>query len=106
MCLVSQQTVAQGIRRCFGAIRRADFGQNIAHVRGDGIEADAEGVSNLSVASTRSQEAQYLDLALAEVVKDSRGSRHWYWPLLDIDGNPPFKGVHPQLTRRGQCLMQ
>jgi hypothetical protein len=54
MCLVSQQTVAQGIRRCFGAIRRAGFGQNVTYVRGDHIEADAEGVGNLPVAFTRS----------------------------------------------------
>ena len=74
--LILQQAVAQGIRRCLGAIRRAGFGQNVAHVRGDRIEADTEGVGNLPVALTRSQEAQHLDLALAEVVEDSRGSRH------------------------------
>ena len=57
MCLVSQQTVAQGIRRGFGAIRCVGFGQNIAHVRSDGIEADAEGVSNLAVALPSNHEA-------------------------------------------------
>ena len=102
--LVYQQAVAQGIRRCLGAIRRAGFGQNVAHVRGDRIEADTEDVGNLPVALAGSQEAQHLDLALAEVGEDSRCGRHRGWPLLDIDSNPPFEGVHPQFTRRGQCL--
>src|SRR5215471_16955667 len=65
--LVYQQAVAPGIRRCLGAIRRAGFGQNVTHVRSDGVEADVEGVSNLSVALARGQKAQHLDLALAVV---------------------------------------
>ena len=74
--LLCPQAATQSVCCRLGAIDGAGFGEDVAHVRSDGVEADAEGVSNLSVAATRSQEAQHLNLALTEVVKDIKRSGH------------------------------
>ena len=48
--LLCLQAVAQGVCCRFGAVGGAGLGENVADVRGNRVEADAEGVGNLPIA--------------------------------------------------------
>src|SRR5262249_10905016 len=97
-CLMLRQTVVPGIGRCFSAIGTAGLGENVAHMAGDGTEADAQGVSDISVALACGKQAEHLYLALTEIVKGVKSGGHWSWPLLKAGDQALFKGRHPQCT--------
>ena len=48
--LLCPQAATQSVRCRFGAIGSAGLGEDVAHMRGDGVEADAEGISDLPIA--------------------------------------------------------
>jgi len=66
-----RQAVAQGIGRCFGAVGTAGLGEDVAHMAGDGTEADAQGVGDVPVALACGDEPQHLELARREPVRVS-----------------------------------
>ena len=104
--LLPQQAVAQGIGGSLGAIGRAGFGKDVTDVCSDRIEADAQDISNLSVALPHSQETQHLDLALAEVVEGGKYGGYRGCPLLALASQTRFERTHAQRTRCGQGLVE
>ena len=52
-----RKIMPQGVSRGLRPVGTADFGENVAHVRGHGIAADEQSVGDLSVALARGQEA-------------------------------------------------
>ncbi len=55
--LLRPQAVAQGVRCRLGAVGGAGLGENVADVRGNRVEADVQGLGNVTVALAGSEEA-------------------------------------------------
>ena len=63
-----QHAATHGIRRRFCTVCATGFGEDVAHMRGHGIETDAQGISNFLVALTGGDEAQHVHLVWAQII--------------------------------------
>ena len=86
--------MAQGVCRRLCAIGTADLGENIAYMRGHGVEADTEGAGNVTVALAGSGEPQYLDFTRAQGGWRGPRCRVRRSRVFLLVGQARFEGTH------------